>query len=351
MEVRLSWRIPGSCDGGFLSLAADGTVDSRRSGVRLVHVPRATLWLALGMTVSISPPTCTPADNEASSGQKADIVAVADDTGYQIEFQRSPARVISVAPNVTEIMFAIGAENKLIGVTDICNFPPAAKEKPKIGSFVSPNLEKIVSFEPDLVIGCGTLHPTLGRLRELGVRVLSFNPCTIDELLVMVEKIGMAVGLEDKARELTEPLQDEIEDVRSRVATLESSDRVRVFVELWHDPLMTAGAGSFVNDLVHTAGAINVAAAVGRHYFAVSHEHVLDADPQVILAAYMEKGMSPRDMILNRVTWRNVSAVSSGRVFDDIDPDLLLRPSVRAVHTVTELAERFYPELFSIRAQ
>ncbi len=285
---------------------------------------------------------CDRSMDDSTSVEEARIV-VTDDTGYRVELQKAPARVVSIAPNVTEIMFAIGADERLVGVTDICDFPPEAKEKPKIGDFVNPDLEKIVACAPDLVIGSGTFHPVLGRLRDLGVPVLSFNPTTIDELLVMIERLGAVMGREAAARDLTMSLRAEIETVGS---SLPRTDRVKVFVEIWYDPLMTAGAGSFVNDLVETAGGDNIAASVGSHYFEISQEHVLDANPDVILAAYMEKDVPAREMILNRETWRTVSGVASGRVYDDVDPDLLLRPSVRAVHTVKELAARFYPERF-----
>lgn len=304
-------------------------------------VSRTTRCLAASLVLALCL-GCDRSGDDRTSVEEARII-VTDDTGYRVELQEAPTRVVSIAPNVTEIMFAIGADEKLVGVTDICDFPPEAKEKSEIGNFVNPDLEKIVAREPDLVIGSGTFHPVLGRLRDLGVRVLSFNPTTIEELLVMVEKMGAVMEREAEARELTMSLTTEIETVRSGLPT---ADRVKVFVEIWHDPLMTAGAGSFVNDLVETAGGDNIAASVGNHYLEISQEHVLDADPDVILAAYMEKDLSAREMILNRETWRTVSAVVSGRVYDDIDPDLLLRPSVRAVHTVKELAERFYPELF-----
>jgi len=310
------------------------------------HVKFATVSLTVGLLLFTGLLNCRAANEGSDGGDINKIIKVSDDTGYRLELKKVPARIISIAPNVTEILFAIKADDKLVAVTDICNFPEAAKSKPTIGDFVSPSLERIIAFEPDLVIGCGTLHPVLGRLRELGVPVLSFNPSTLDELFVMIEKTGKAMGREENARELSASLRNEVEVVRSRVAQVKSANRVKVFVELWHDPLMTVGAGSFVNDLVENAGAVNVGASIGTGYFEVSHERVLDANPQVIVAAYMEKGTSARNLIMSRETWRSVSAVASGRVFDDIDPDLLLRPSVRAVHTVRALAERFYPELF-----
>jgi iron complex transport system substrate-binding protein len=307
--------------------------------------------LAIGALVLAVAAGCGPADRDQNAPEERAGTIVTDDTGHQIEFQAVPTRIISIAPNITETLFALEADDRLVAVTDICDFPPEAKEKLNIGSFVSPSSEKIMAFEPDLVIGCGTLHPVLGRLRELSVPVLSFNPKTIDELLVMIEKVGSAVGKEDAARGLTAPLRDEIGTVRSQAATLDATDTVKVFIEIWHDPLTTAGAGSFVNDLVESAGAVNIATSVGRHYFQLSQEHVLDADPEVILTAYMERGVSARDMILKRDAWQTVSAVSSGRIVDDIDPDLLLRPSMRAVRTVKKLAERFYPELFRAQTQ
>jgi len=310
-----------------------------RAPARFVSGTTHCLAASLVLAVCIG---CDRSTDDRTSVEEARIV-LTDDTGCRVELQKAPTRVVSIAPNVTEIMFAIGADEKLVGVTDICDFPPEATKKPKIGNFVNPDLEKIVACEPDLVIGSGTFHPVLGRLRDLGVTVLSFNPTTINELLVMIEKMGTVMEREAAARQLTTLLRTEIETVRSGLPT---ADHVKVFVEIWHDPLMTAGAGSFVNDLVETAGGDNMAATVGNHYFEISQEHVLDADPEVILAAYMEKDVSAREMILNRETWRTVSALTSGRVYDDIDPDLLLRPSVRAVHTVKELAERFYPERF-----
>ena len=316
-----------------------------------MHFRSATFPLAIVALVLAVAAGCSPADMDQNVPERSAGTVVTDDTGHQIEFPEVPTRIVSIAPNITETLFALGADDRLVAVTDICDFPPEAKEKPNIGSFVSPSSEKIMAFEPDLVIGCGTLHPVLGRLRELGVPVLSVNPQTVDELLAMIGRVGSAVGREDAARGLTGPLRDEIGTVRSRIAALDATDKVEVFIEMWHDPLMTAGAGSFVNDLVESAGAVNVATSVGSHYFQLSQEHVLDADPEVILTAYMERGVSARDMILKRDAWQTVSAVSSGRIVDDIDPDLLLRPSIRAVHTVKELAERFYPELFRVQTK
>ena len=321
-----------------------------RSGTRWARFRCATPQFVISVVVLAALSGCKPATNDRDIGESANI-AVVDDTGYRAEFQDTPARVVSVAPNVTEIMFAIGADDKLFGVTELCDFPPEAKEKPQVGDFVNPSLERIIAREPDLVIGCGTLHPVLARLRDLDVPVLSFDPMTIEALFGMIKKVGAVVGRQAAARALTTSLRAEVEAVRSRIGTAPDSAKVRVFVEIWHDPLLTAGNGSFVNDLVQTAGAINIAASVGNHYFEISQEHVLDANPDVILAAYMEKDVSARDMILNRETWRTVSAVVSGRVYDDINPDLLLRPSVRAVHVVRDLAARFYPERFDERAK
>ncbi len=321
-----------------------------RRGKRQMHFLQAATSFAIPILLVVALLGCRP-ETDAPDVRDNGHIVVTDDTGYAAEFRETPARVVSVAPNLTEIMFAIGADDRLVGVTEQCDFPPEAKLKPRIGDFVAPSLEKIFVREPDLVIGCGSLHPVLARIRDLGVPVLSFNPATIDELLIVIEKIGAVLGRQEAASALTSSLKEEVRAVRSRVAEMDKKARVRVFVEIWHDPLLTAGRGSFVHDLVESAGGVNVAASVGNHYFEISQEHVLDSDPQVIIAVYMEQNVSARNMILNRETWRTVSAVASGKVYDDIDPDLLLRPSVRAVHTVRELAEKFYPELFREQRQ
>jgi len=321
-----------------------------RGGMWFTLFRRVAAQFAIPMVVLVAFWGCERATHDRGSGE-SDRIVVTDDTGYTVAFREVPARVVSVAPNVTEIMFAIGADDRLVGVTELCNFPPEAKEKPQIGSFLNPSLEKIIAREPDLVIGCGTLHPVLARLRDIGVPVLSFDPATVEELLLMIEKIGLVVGRQGSASALKDSLRAEVEAVRCRVAKVDDSAKVRVFVEIWYDPLLTAGKGSFVNDLVETAGATNIAASVGNHYFEISQEHVLDANPDVILAAYMEENVSARQMIVNREAWHTVSAVVSGKIFDDIDPDLLLRPSVRAVRTVRKLSERFYPQLFMEQPQ
>jgi len=327
-----------------------GAPAARCCATRHMRFRRMVRLSAISVAVIVALLGCERATTDRDVRETGRI-AVTDDTGYTVEFREAPARIVSVAPNVTEIMFALGADEGLVGVTEQCDFPPDAKLKPKIGNFVNPSMEKIIAREPDLVIGCGTLHPVLARLRDLGVPVLSFNPVTIDELLAMIESIGAVVKRQEAANALTTSLRADVQAVRSRVAQVKDIAKVKVFVEIWHDPLLTAGKGSFVNDLTETAGATNIAASVGAHYFEISQEHVLDANPDIILAAYMEEGVSARQMILHRETWHTVSAVVSGRVFDDIDPDLLLRPSVRAVHTVRELADRFYPELFMEQPQ
>ncbi len=251
-------------------------------------------------------------------------------------------RIISLAPATTEILFALGLDEEIVAVSSFCDYPEKARSKEKAGSFSRPNVEKIISLKPDIIF-CAGLEQDFAvvELRRLGMNVVVSDPVTMDELYASIVEIGGLTGRTREAKNIVRGMSDEITGVRSLLSK-SPVKKPRVFVEIWHSPLMTAGKGSYLDDLLSLAGGDNIAADTVRPYSYFSVEQVLARDPECILLAYMDDSDPVQKLVL-RTGWQRISAVKNKRVFNDIDPDLILRPGPRAARGVKELYKRLYP--------
>ncbi len=261
-------------------------------------------------------------------------VSIVDDTGMTIEIPREPVRIVSLAPSNTEILFALGLGDKVVGVTSACDYPEAAKKVDKVGDY-NINIEAVVAKRPDLVVAVADLQmPVVQKLRELKLRVVAVNPRTLEEVFHAVEVIGDACGAGDAGRRMVDGLRARVAAVESKAATIPADSRPRVFVEIWNDPLMTAGAGTFVDDLVRRAGGRNVVGHI-EGWPQISPETVLSAHTDFIILTCFN-----RAEVMARHEWRKVPAVVQGRVFE-IHPDLMVRPGPRLVDGLEALARLF----------
>ncbi len=253
-------------------------------------------------------------------------------------------RYISLAPSTTEILYALGLEESIAAVSSYCNYPPSAAQKPKIGDFSHPNIETILSLKPDYVFGTGLEQaPAVEELKRLKVRVYTADPADLSGLFVTISDIGRITGRAKEARALIAAMKKDIAAVVAKTGAIPQNKKVKVFVEIWHDPLMTAGKGSFVDELISLAGGVNIAHEVPRPYCNYSAEKVVSSDPGCVIMAYMDKE-SPVKLAERRAGWANISAVRNKRVYNDIDPDLLLRPGPRLTGGLRALYGKFYPE-------
>lgn len=270
-------------------------------------------------------------------------VTVVDDAGREVTLERVPERIVSMAPSNTEILFALGVGEKVVGVTSFCNYPPEVAGVEKVGDAFAPDYEKIVSLKPDLVLAVGTAESQLVKgLEGYGMKVLVLQAQTVDQVLEDIELVGKVTGTEKQARELAEDIRSRVEAVRSKTAQIGPEGRARVFWCL-DSQLWTVGPGSFVNDLIAVAGGVNVAAGLGQPYGQFSMESLLEADPDVIVIPVLEPSV-PAD--LARLDgWSRLEAVRQGRVFT-IDPDLVSRPGPRIAEAIESLAALLYPDLF-----
>jgi iron complex transport system substrate-binding protein len=252
-------------------------------------------------------------------------------------------RYVSLAPSTTEILFALGLSDEIVGVSSYCNYPLEARAKVKTGDFSHPNIEKIVSLKPDYIFCTGLEQaPVIRELKRLNFNVYVSDPSSIEGLLVSIEEIGNITNRRSEAKALIKKMRDDINEVNSKAKLIPPEKKIKVFIEIWHEPLMTAGNGSFVDELITLAGGNNIAHEIKRPYSSFSAEKVVGLNPGCIIMAYMDRE-SPLRLVSGRFGWNNIDAVKNKRIYNDIDPDILLRPGPRITEGLKEIYKRLYP--------
>lgn len=271
-------------------------------------------------------------------------VSSTDDLGREVGFDHPPQRIVSLDPSITEILFALGLNNELVGVTDYCDYPQQARSKSKVGGYIDPNIEAIALLEPDLVVTTlKTNTPRLiQQLEDFGIKVFVLEPKKIEDIFKDISSLAKLTCREEEARELLGGLQDRLQGVREKVAGISPPG---VFLEMGKDPLISVGRGSFAHDLIEIAGGRNVAAQSSSPYRRYTLEEILLADPEVIIIC----SMTPDDPCLAQKEWwkkwTNMSAVRNGRIYV-VEANLLTRPGPRMVDGLMEIAKAIHPEIF-----
>ena len=272
---------------------------------------------------------------------------VVDDLDRTINIDEIPQRIISLAPSNTEILFALGLGDRMVGVTEYCNFPEAAIAKPKVGGFSTVDIEKVVSLEPDLVLATQIHSKTaIPALEKLGITALALAPGSLDEVINDISLVGKITGQDKQASQLVDSLRTRIEAIASRTQNLAPGQRPRVLYLTWHDPLITAGTETLVDDIISKAGGQNIAYDISGHK-AIALETVIHRDPQVIIASIgMGTGEDlPWQYAKNEPRLKNTEALLNDRVYK-IDGDLAHRAGPRIVNALEQMAQFIHPELF-----
>jgi len=269
-----------------------------------------------------------------------------DDMGREVNIDKIPQRIVSFGPSITETLFALGLEGKVVGVSDYSDYPEEAKLKPKIGDAFNPSLERVVELEPDLVL---TLEQEqLNReLDALGIKFMVLQPKDIDGILKDIELLGKITDTEERAKQLVSDMQEDISYVTNRV---EDAPKVRVFYIIdATDPNnpWTAGPGSFVDALITMAGGENIAAQAQGDWVQFSLEPIVSSAPEVIIIQTMIGGIPTisKEGLEEHPVWQEMAAVKEGRVFI-IDGDLVSRPGPRITQGLEEIARIIHPEEF-----
>jgi iron complex transport system substrate-binding protein len=267
-----------------------------------------------------------------------------DEVGRPVTVPSVPKRMISLAPNVTEILFSLGLDQEIVGVSIHCNFPEKAKTRIRVGSYISLDFEKIVSLKPDLIIGtgAGNTRDMVDRLEKLGFPTYIIFPRNFDGILMSVRHLGQVVAKEKESLAIARNMESRRQKI---IALTRDIPRPRVFMQIGEAPIVTVGRGSFADDLISLAGGKNVAAQEDKMYPRWGMEEVLKRSPEVILISSMNPKGSYEKVVQEWSRWKMIPAVQHGRIHL-IDSDLIDRPSPRIVEGLEEMARLFHPERF-----
>jgi iron complex transport system substrate-binding protein len=270
-------------------------------------------------------------------------VMVTDDAGRQITLEQAPEKIVSMAPSNTEILFALGLGERVVGVTTYCDYPDETADVAKVGDSYSPDYEKIISLEPDLVLAVGTADSELVKgLEGYGLTVCVLQAETVAQVPDDIELVGQVTHAGKAAKTVADDVRARIKTVSDRISGTAPADRPVVFWCL-DDLLWTVGPGSFVNDVIAIAGGQNIGATLGQAYGQFSLESLLEADPGVIIIPILDPAVPGKLAQLDG--WETLTAVKSGRVYQ-IDPDIVSRPGPRIAEAVEKVAGLLYPSLF-----
>lgn len=277
----------------------------------------------------------------ASDTQKTQTgTTIIDSIGREVVIEKEPEKIISIAPAITEILFALGLEQQIIGVSDYCDYPEAAQAKEKIGGFKDPNVEVILSKEPDMVFAsAGVQEELITKMEELNITVVVLESANIQQVLDNIQLAGQITGREAKAQEIVSDMKEKMDDIIKKV---QEQPKTTVFFEVWDDPLMSAGSSSFIHNIIETAGCINVAGDNTEEFYTYSMEKLLEIDPDVYIIN--DHSHTPAD-VTTRNGYDALSAVKNNQVYS-IQDDLISRAGPRVIRGLEEMAKITHPEVF-----
>ena len=272
-----------------------------------------------------------------------------DEIGRHVEIPAVVKRIVSLAPNLTEIVFALGEGDHLAGDTDFCDYPPEAAQKPRVGGPVNPNLEQVVALMPDLILATKSINrrETVDGLGRIGLPVYVTDPHSVDDMIASIEHIGMVLHSEKNAAPLAKDLRERLSNLDRRLA---GTVPRRVLFVVWTDPLITIGRGTFIADALRRAGAHSVV-NVNAEWPRINFEEILRQQPEflVFATAHATDTQHDIDSLRSRPGWRDLDAFRRGNIV--IISDAINRPAPRMVDAVEQLARAFHSESFASRRE
>jgi ABC-type Fe3+-hydroxamate transport system substrate-binding protein len=278
------------------------------------------------------------------AADKPETKIVTDETGRRVAVPVNVRRVVSLAPNLTETVYALGLEDKLAGDTTYCDTPAAAKDKPHVGAPMNPSLEAIVALHPDLVLATAINRwETVDALTRLGIAVYSTDPRTVRDMLESVTLLGDLMGAHERGAALVAKLQMTLDDLQMR---LRERPLAHVLFVVWEDPLITIGQNTFIADALRYAGAESVIISK-QDWPQISMEEVLRLEPEYIVLTSNHSESDDSEQVRElrtRPVWNQIEAVKLGRIV--VAGEEVTRPSPGLIATIVELAHGLHPEVF-----
>jgi iron complex transport system substrate-binding protein len=297
---------------------------------------KLTSCVLLGIVLILA--ACAPVGPIASG----DMV---DDLGRSVNIEKVPQRIISLAPSNTEILFALGLGDKVVGVTEQCNYPPEVSEKESIGGFSTPDIEKIIALQPDLILAA-SIHAkeVIPALEEQGLTVFALEPENLDGILEDIRIVGEITGREKEASVLVTQMESRIKAITDK--TREVEERPKVFYITWHEPIWSVGSGTIIHELIEKGGGENIFQDITGHKM-VNLETVIARNPEVVIACtgHGEAEGRPFEWAKSESRLGVIEASRNDRIYQ-VDADLVSRAGPRIVDALEWFAYFIHPELF-----
>jgi iron complex transport system substrate-binding protein len=294
---------------------------------------RGINWFLVLLSISLVLTACSP-------GEQTPVEYVFDDLGRLVAINGTPQSIVSLAPSITEILFALGLGDKVVGVTDYCDYPPEALEKEKVGGYATPDIEEIVALNPDLIlVAHGTPMEVIDTMVGLGLTLFGIKTTDLDDVLNDIRRIGEITDKEVEAYALTSEMAVRIQAVTNQTEELEQ--RPRVFYIIWNDPLWSAGSGTFMHELIEKGGGVNICGNI-TGYPTISIEEVVARNPEVIITSSWP---GIYEWAMNEAALNATDARQNNRVFA-CDDNLVQRPGPRLVEGLEWFAYFIHPEIF-----
>lgn len=279
---------------------------------------------------------CNSKDNNLTEGERF----FEDSLGNKVIVEKTPEKVISLSPAITEMLFALKLEDKIVGTTDYCDYPEAANHTPKMGGFNTPNMELIVEAEPDLVfISSGVQADLSENFKKLGIKTFALDATTIEEVISNIELIGVIMDVEDNAKIMAEDMKVRKEFIEEKAKDLE---KPLVFFEVWDEPLLSAGPNTFIADILNISGGINFAQDSNTDYPQVSLELLIEKDPDFYIAIDHKRNTD----ISDRPGFEGLKAIQNSKYYR-IPDDFVTLPGPRIIEGLEKIASIIHPEIFA----
>ncbi|MBB6675356.1 ABC transporter substrate-binding protein [Cohnella nanjingensis] len=318
-------------------MAACGAKDDapEASGSGAAASPSATA------SASASSPAASPEGKETQYP-----ITVQDATGQSFTFDKAPERIVSTSPAETEMLFALGLNDQVVGVSDYDNYPEEATTKTKVGGVTKPNEEAIVGLTPDLVItGISMKEDVVAKFRDLKLNVYKTDAKTLDDVMNGILQIGVITNRQAQAEAVVASMKADVQKVKDAVGGLKQEEKKKVYVEF--SPGWTVGKGEFMDEIITLAGGENVAGDT-EGWNQINEETIVQRNPDVILFTQGVKddqsGKTLEELIRGRSGWDKIQAIKDNRIVG-LDQDLLSRPGPRLTQGLLAVAKAVYPDL------
>ncbi len=311
----------------------------RKTNRKQIYFAAARFYLkslSLFLTVFLTLSGCRSAAIDPPIAQPTHEIT--DDLGHAVKIPATVERAVSLAPNLTEITFAVDAGDKLVGRTSYDNFPAEARKIQSVGDTLNPNIENIIALKPQIVLvsTASQIETFTAQLAAQNIAVFVTNPNSLDDIYKSINQIGQIFNKNEKARQVVEDLKRRVADVETQTA---NAPKTKVFLQISKEPLFTVGKDSFINDLINRAQAISVTSNVATAYPKLSKETALTLNPDAIILSDSPDNQEPNEV------FKNSPAVKNNQIFR-VNADLISRPSPRIVDALEQIARALHPESF-----